>query len=141
MADGGNAEFVEIDGLVVRLKLVGSCGSCPSSTATMTMGIKRRMMERIPVRLCHEFVIKGHVASEHMVGGCVHGQIMALCKETRIAARLGRRIAARRGGEMLHCWGPCRRNVWTNHGTVQGGELLHGWGPCRRDSTVEGVLG
>jgi len=48
MADGGNAEFVEIDGLVVRLRLVGSCGSCPSSTATMTMGIKRRMMERIP---------------------------------------------------------------------------------------------
>ncbi|KAF5829483.1 nifU-like protein 3 [Dunaliella salina] len=48
MADGGNAEFVEIDGLTVRLKLVGSCGSCPSSTATMTMGIKRRMMERIP---------------------------------------------------------------------------------------------
>jgi len=51
MADGGNAEFVEIDGLTVRLKLVGSCGSCPSSTATMTMGIKRRMMERIPVRV------------------------------------------------------------------------------------------
>lgn len=49
MADGGNAELAEIDGLVVRLKLVGSCGSCPSSTATMTMGIKRRMMERIPV--------------------------------------------------------------------------------------------
>lgn len=48
MADGGNVEFVEIDGLVVKLKLKGACGSCPSSTATMTMGIKRRLMERIP---------------------------------------------------------------------------------------------
>lgn len=50
MADGGNVEFVEIDGLVVKLRLQGACGSCPSSTATMTMGIKRRLMEKIPVR-------------------------------------------------------------------------------------------
>lgn len=48
MADGGNVEFVEIDGLVVRLRLAGACGSCPSSLTTMTMGIKRRLMERIP---------------------------------------------------------------------------------------------
>lgn len=51
MADGGNVEFVEIDGLVVKLKLQGACGSCPSSTSTMTMGIKRRLMEKIPVRV------------------------------------------------------------------------------------------
>lgn len=50
MADGGNVEFVEIDGLVVKLKLAGACGSCPSSLTTMTMGIKRRLMEKIPVR-------------------------------------------------------------------------------------------
>lgn len=49
MADGGNVEFMEIDGLVVKLKLKGACGSCPSSTTTMTMGIKRRLMEAIPV--------------------------------------------------------------------------------------------
>lgn len=49
MADGGNVEFVEIDGLVVKLKLQGACGSCPSSLTTMTMGIKRRLMEKIPV--------------------------------------------------------------------------------------------
>lgn len=48
MADGGNVEFVDIDGLVVKLKLKGACGSCPSSLTTMTMGIKRRLMERIP---------------------------------------------------------------------------------------------
>lgn len=49
MADGGNVEFVELDGLVVKLRLQGACGSCPSSTSTMTMGIKRRLMEKIPV--------------------------------------------------------------------------------------------
>ncbi|KAI3426837.1 hypothetical protein D9Q98_006784 [Chlorella vulgaris] len=48
MADGGNVEFVEIDGPVVFLRLAGACGSCPSSITTMTMGIKRRLMERIP---------------------------------------------------------------------------------------------
>ena len=48
MADGGNVELVEIDGPIVRLRLKGACGSCPSSTATMTMGVKRRLVERIP---------------------------------------------------------------------------------------------
>ncbi len=50
MSDGGNVEFVEIDGPVVYLRLQGACGSCPSSLTTMTMGIKRRLMEKIPVR-------------------------------------------------------------------------------------------
>lgn len=48
MADGGNVELLEVDGLVVLLKLQGACGSCPSSMTTMTMGIKRRLMEKIP---------------------------------------------------------------------------------------------
>lgn len=48
MADGGNVEFVEIDGPVVYLRLQGACGSCPSSLTTMTMGIQRRLMEKIP---------------------------------------------------------------------------------------------
>eukprot|EP00803_Ostreobium_quekettii_P007506 evm.model.scf_2709.3 EVM.evm.TU.scf_2709.3 scf_2709:12604-13918(+) len=48
MADGGNCELVEIDGLVVLLRLQGACGSCPASMTTMTMGIKRRLMEKIP---------------------------------------------------------------------------------------------
>lgn len=49
MADGGDVELVEIDGLVVKLRLKGACGSCPSSLTTMKMGIQRRMQERIPV--------------------------------------------------------------------------------------------
>ncbi|KAH7426979.1 hypothetical protein KP509_10G025000 [Ceratopteris richardii] len=48
MSDGGNVELSEIDGLVVKLKLQGACGSCPSSMMTMKMGIERRLMEKIP---------------------------------------------------------------------------------------------
>ncbi|CAN1143490.1 NifU-like protein 2, chloroplastic [Linum perenne] len=48
MADGGNVVLHEIDGNVVKLKLQGACGSCPSSVVTMKMGIERRLMEKIP---------------------------------------------------------------------------------------------
>ena len=48
ISDGGNVALHEIDGLVVKLKLQGACGSCPSSTMTMKMGIERRLIERIP---------------------------------------------------------------------------------------------
>ena len=48
MADGGNVELVEIDGPIVRLRLQGACGSCPSSTMTLKMGIERRLREKIP---------------------------------------------------------------------------------------------
>lgn len=48
MADGGNVELVEIDGPIVKLRLQGACGSCPSSTMTLKMGIERRLREFIP---------------------------------------------------------------------------------------------
>ena len=48
IADGGDVELVEIDGLSVKLKLKGACGSCPSSTVTMRMGIEKRLLEKIP---------------------------------------------------------------------------------------------
>jgi Fe-S cluster biogenesis protein NfuA len=48
IADGGNVELVELDGPVVRLRLQGACGSCPSSTMTLKMGIERRLREYIP---------------------------------------------------------------------------------------------
>jgi len=48
MSDGGNVELVEIDGPVVKLRLQGACGSCPSSTMTLRMGIERRLREFIP---------------------------------------------------------------------------------------------
>lgn len=48
MADGGNVVLHEIDGLIVVLKLQGACGSCPSSTMTLKMGIETRLRDKIP---------------------------------------------------------------------------------------------
>jgi Fe-S cluster biogenesis protein NfuA len=48
MADGGNVELVEVEGPVVRLRLQGACGSCPSSAMTLRMGIERKLKEVIP---------------------------------------------------------------------------------------------
>jgi Fe-S cluster biogenesis protein NfuA len=48
MADGGNVELVEVDGPIVKLRLQGACGSCPSSAMTLRMGIERRLREFIP---------------------------------------------------------------------------------------------
>lgn len=43
MADGGNVELAEIDGLVVKLKLNGACGSCPSRRGSAPRGILRAL--------------------------------------------------------------------------------------------------
>jgi len=48
MADGGNVSVAEIDGATVKLQLEGACGSCPSSTMTMKMGLEKRLLEKIP---------------------------------------------------------------------------------------------
>jgi Fe-S cluster biogenesis protein NfuA len=47
-ADGGNVELVDVDGDVVRVKLVGACGCCPMSTMTLKMGIERVLKEKVP---------------------------------------------------------------------------------------------
>ncbi|CAL0325893.1 unnamed protein product [Lupinus luteus] len=54
IADGGNVALHQIDGNVVRLKLQGACGSCPSSVTTVKMGIERRLMEKFPQILAVE---------------------------------------------------------------------------------------
>jgi len=46
--DGGNVAIKEIDGPIVRLELQGACGTCPSSTQTLKMGLERGLRERIP---------------------------------------------------------------------------------------------
>lgn len=40
--------MTEIDGPIVRLELEGACGTCPSSSMTMKMGLERKLKERIP---------------------------------------------------------------------------------------------
>lgn len=47
-ADGGNIEFVEFDDGVVYLRMEGACAGCPSSTATLKMGIENLLKHYIP---------------------------------------------------------------------------------------------
>eukprot|EP00252_Welwitschia_mirabilis_P021244 TRINITY_DN537_c0_g1_i1.p1 TRINITY_DN537_c0_g1~~TRINITY_DN537_c0_g1_i1.p1 ORF type:complete len:241 (-),score=54.28 TRINITY_DN537_c0_g1_i1:149-871(-) len=64
MSDGGNVELYDIDGLVVKLKLKGACGSCPSSVMTLKMGIERRLMESIPEIIAVEQVMDDETGLE-----------------------------------------------------------------------------
>ena len=57
IADGGNVELVELDGPVVKLRLQGACGSCPSSTYTLKMGIERKLRMMIPAIIEVEQVV------------------------------------------------------------------------------------
>ena len=41
--DGGDLEFVKMEGKVVTLKLVGHCGSCPYAMMTLKEGIESRL--------------------------------------------------------------------------------------------------
>jgi len=46
--DGGDITFERYENGVVYLYLQGSCSGCPSSTATLKMGIERRLKDAIP---------------------------------------------------------------------------------------------
>ena len=48
ISDGGNVEIAEIDGPIVKVRLQGACGSWPSSTMTLKMGIERKLKEIFP---------------------------------------------------------------------------------------------
>jgi Fe-S cluster biogenesis protein NfuA len=47
-ADGGDVEFVSLDGGTVSVKLTGACGSCPMSQMTLKMGIENYLKKEIP---------------------------------------------------------------------------------------------
>ena len=46
--DGGDLEFVKMDGKTVYLKLVGHCGSCPYAMLTLKQGIESRLQPLDP---------------------------------------------------------------------------------------------
>ena len=56
IADGGNVELVDIDDGVVKVRLVGACTSCSSSTMTLKMGIEKALKKAIPMVRCVESV-------------------------------------------------------------------------------------
>jgi len=46
--DGGDITFDRFEDGIVYLEMQGSCAGCPSSTATLKMGIETRLKEAIP---------------------------------------------------------------------------------------------
>jgi Fe-S cluster biogenesis protein NfuA len=46
--DGGDMVYLGFENGVVRVRLIGACGSCPSSMTTLKMGIEALMVEEIP---------------------------------------------------------------------------------------------
>ena len=47
-ADGGDVEFVEMDGDVVKVRLTGACGGCPMATMTLKNGIEVYVKKKVP---------------------------------------------------------------------------------------------
>ncbi len=49
VADGGDVKILEItDDMVVRLELLGACGTCPMSPMTMKAGVEEAIKKEIP---------------------------------------------------------------------------------------------
>lgn len=48
LRDGGDCQLVDVEDGVVKLRLLGACGSCPSSTITLKAGIERALLEEVP---------------------------------------------------------------------------------------------
>ena len=47
-ADGGDVEFVSLEGGTVSVRLTGACGHCPMSQMTLKMGIENYLKKEVP---------------------------------------------------------------------------------------------
>lgn len=48
-ADGGNVRIVELtEDMVLKIEMLGSCGSCPMSSMTLKAGVEEAIMRAIP---------------------------------------------------------------------------------------------
>ncbi|WP_347158196.1 NifU family protein [Pontibacter chitinilyticus] len=48
-ADGGNVKVLEVtDDMVLKLELLGACGSCPMSTMTLKAGVEQSVLKAVP---------------------------------------------------------------------------------------------
>ncbi|MAA79234.1 MAG: NifU family protein [Deltaproteobacteria bacterium] len=54
--DGGDLIYHGFEDGIVRLELIGACGTCPSSTMTLQHGIQNLLIEEIPEVLAVESV-------------------------------------------------------------------------------------
>ncbi|MCQ2009383.1 MAG: NifU family protein [Sporolactobacillus sp.] len=48
LRDGGDVELLDVENGIVRVRLLGACGNCPSSTLTLKAGIERALVENVP---------------------------------------------------------------------------------------------
>ncbi|WP_407670439.1 NifU family protein [Pallidibacillus pasinlerensis] len=48
LRDGGDCELIDVEDGVVKLRLLGACQTCPSSTITLKAGIERALFEEVP---------------------------------------------------------------------------------------------
>jgi Fe-S cluster biogenesis protein NfuA len=48
-ADGGDLKLAEItDDMVVKVELIGACGSCPMRTMTLKAGVENTLKKQVP---------------------------------------------------------------------------------------------
>jgi Fe-S cluster biogenesis protein NfuA len=48
-ADGGNVRVLELsEDMVLKLELLGACGSCPMSTMTLKAGVEQTIRREVP---------------------------------------------------------------------------------------------
>ncbi len=47
-ADGGDVEYIGLEGDVVQVKLKGACGGCPMAAMTLKNGIETIIKKRVP---------------------------------------------------------------------------------------------
>ncbi len=46
--DGGDIEFVSLEGTVVKVRLQGACSGCPHAAITMKQGVEARICQVVP---------------------------------------------------------------------------------------------
>jgi len=47
-ADGGDIELVEVEGDLVKVRLIGACGGCPMAALTLKNYVERKLKQAIP---------------------------------------------------------------------------------------------
>ena len=47
-ADGGDLEFVGVEGKVVKVRLTGHCAGCPMAQMTLQRGVETRVKAAVP---------------------------------------------------------------------------------------------
>jgi Fe-S cluster biogenesis protein NfuA len=48
-ADGGNVKLLDIsDDMIVKLEMLGNCGSCPMSAMTLKAGVEEAIKKEVP---------------------------------------------------------------------------------------------